>query len=215
MNKRETKDTFCFILFVDIVGYSKLATDQQVTSFKELFSILHSLESFRQVLSDNVIIMHTGDGFGLVFHSEPSLPLAPLQVVIDLQREVRRRLLTLPFRAGIHCGVNSIVENPDGGENVIGTSINYAARVMSLGDANHILASNEYYKTVIVGNAQYAAMCHLAGEYVVKHGITIKIFNVFIEGDFGNSTPPIVAKTNQGKEARSKEKAKRVYTPGW
>jgi tetratricopeptide (TPR) repeat protein len=196
---------------VDIIGYSKLATDQQVTSFNELYNILHSLEFFRQLPVNSSIIIPTGDGFALVFNSE--LPLAPLQVAIDLQREVKRRLLTLPFRAGIHCGVNSIVANPDGGMNVVGTSINYAARVMSLGDVNHILVSNEYYQTVIAGNAQYAAMCHLAGEYIVKHGITIKIFNVFIEGDFGNPTPPRMAKTIQEKEALSKEKAKTVYTP--
>jgi len=211
MNQRKARDTFSFILFVDIVGYSKLTTDQQVTSFNELFNTLHSLESFRQLPNDSVITIPTGDGFALVF--EPSFPLAPLQVAIDLQREVRKHLLKLPFRAGIHCGVNSVVLNPDGGMNVIGASINYAARVMSLGDANHILVSNEYYQTVIMGNPQYATMCHLAGDYVVKHGIAIKIHNVFIESDFGNPTRPRVAKNIQEKKALSKEKAKTVYTP--
>src|ERR1043166_4366870 len=56
------------VLFVDIVGYSKLLTDEQSEALQELNQIVRSTEVVREAESaGQLIILPTGDGMALVF----------------------------------------------------------------------------------------------------------------------------------------------------
>jgi uncharacterized protein YegP (UPF0339 family) len=184
------EELFCFILFIDIVGYSLLSSDQQVNAFTKLDRTLKSLASFKQIPTTNRIVISTGDGFAIITYAERSAPLAPLEMIIELHRSLKNELVSIPIRAGIHCGMNSKVRDYDGDENILGPAINYAQRVMSIGDKHHILLSAEYYQTVLIGKTQYTNMCHPLGEYIAKHNVPIRIVNVFVKDDFGNPEPP-------------------------
>lgn len=211
MRERKSGSVFCFMLFLDIVRYSTLSMKQQVTAVTELSQILLTLSIFRQ-FREQALVLPTGDGFCVVFHSDDSLCRVPLQLAIDLQREVKKRLLNIPFRVGIHCGENSFVHDVNGNVNVVGSAINYAARIMALGDANHILISKEYHTSCVLGVPEFEALCHKSGEYTVKHGEKIVIYNVYLEGDFGNPKSPKVPTNENEKKENSRDMAKAVFT---
>ena len=56
------------VLFVDIVGYSKLLIDEQSEALQELNQIVHNTEAAREAeASGQLIFLPTGDGMALVF----------------------------------------------------------------------------------------------------------------------------------------------------
>ena len=56
------------VLFIDIVGYSKLLTDEQSEALQELNQIVRDTEAVREAeAAGQLIILPTGDGMALVF----------------------------------------------------------------------------------------------------------------------------------------------------
>ena len=64
------------VLFTDIVGYSKLPTDQQSSAIRILKDIVrNTAEVKRARASGDLISLPTGDGVALVFFNEPTAPV--------------------------------------------------------------------------------------------------------------------------------------------
>ena len=60
------------VLFIDIVGYSKLSINQQRGAVDELTQIVRATEQFQKAESaDRLIKIATGDGMALVFYTSP------------------------------------------------------------------------------------------------------------------------------------------------
>jgi hypothetical protein len=64
------------ILFLDIVGYSKLLADEQKALVQELNQIVRETEQFRAAEAEGKLTrLPTGDGMVLVFTNNPEAPV--------------------------------------------------------------------------------------------------------------------------------------------
>jgi hypothetical protein len=75
------------VLFIDIVGYSKLSINEQNAAVDELTQIVRATEQFQKAdASQRLIKISTGDGMALVFHTSPE---APVRCAIELSRALK------------------------------------------------------------------------------------------------------------------------------
>jgi ATP-dependent Clp protease ATP-binding subunit ClpC len=178
------------VLFVDIVGYSKLLTDDQVRVVQQLTDIVVAVPEFGYAEArDGLISLDTGDGMALVFFNDPEAPLrCALGIAVSLKSRPHIQL-----RMGIHTGTIYRRRGIGAGRNVAGSGINIAQRVMDCGDAGHILLS----KTVaeMVGQlSRWASHLHDLGECEVKHGMRVHVFNFYTDAA-GNPEVPMRMQT--------------------
>ncbi len=89
---------------------------------------------------------------------------------------------------GIHSGPVSEVIDVSGRSNVAGAGINMAQRVMDCGDAGHILLS-QHVADDLVQYRQWAPRLRDLGECEVKHGVRLRLVNLYAE-PLGNPKPP-------------------------
>jgi class 3 adenylate cyclase len=170
------------VLFMDLVGYSRLTASEQLAALQELQELVRSQPEIRRAgASDDLLCLPTGDGIALVFFREP---VAPLQCAVQISRALRARG-HLKLRMGIHSGPVYRVEDINAHANVSGGGINLAQRVMDCGDAGHILLSRATVE--LIGQVGAWPLDDL-GECEVKHG-RMHLFN-FHSGDFGNPDRP-------------------------
>jgi class 3 adenylate cyclase len=173
------------VLFTDVVGYSKLRTDQQPQVIDKLAEIVRSTEEFRRAQANGqMMALPTGDGMALVFFSSPE---APAKCALEISRELRRRP-EIKLRMGVHTGPVCRVTDISDKENVAGGGINFAQRVMDCGDAGHILVS-KIVADVLGDLSRWENHLHDLGEAEVKHGIRVHIFNLFTD-ELGNPERP-------------------------
>ena len=173
------------VLFIDIVGYSKLLIDEQSEQLETLKAIVGRTEQFRLAEAEGKFLrLPTGDGGALVFRNSPEAPvLCAMEIGKALKHHPELRL-----RMGIHSGpVNEVVDLNEQA-NIAGAGINFAQRVMDCGGSGHILLS----KRVAEDLAQYRQwQPHLRdlGEVEVKHGVRLHVFNLCTE-ELGNPEVP-------------------------
>ena len=126
------------VLFIDVVGYSKLLIDEQQQIQEQLNHVVRSTEQFRSAEAKGKLTrLPTGDGMALVFFTTPE---APVQCAL----EISEALLSYPhlkLRMGVHSGPVSSTTDVNDRSNIAGAAINIAERIMSCGDAGHILIS--------------------------------------------------------------------------
>jgi hypothetical protein len=64
------------VLFIDIVGYSKLNIHQQSEQIQKLKEIVRATEQFRRAEAERKLMrLPTGDGGALVFRNTPEAPV--------------------------------------------------------------------------------------------------------------------------------------------
>ena len=179
------------VLFIDIVGYSKLLIDEQRARLRELSDVVLAARQVRDAKNEQLVRLPTGDGMALVFRNSSEEP-------VQCALEVAQALILQPqikVRMGVHSGPVSEVTDLNGHANLAGAGINIAQRVMDCGDAGHILLSQrvagdlEQYR-------QWQSALHDLGECEVKHGIRLHLFNLY-NGEVGN--PAIPQKLQQGE----------------
>jgi len=173
------------VLFVDIVGYSKLLINEQRGSLGELNQVFRNTDAFRVAeAAGKLICLPTGDGMALAFTSTPDAP-------VRCALQAGKALLNHPelkIRMGVHSGPVSGMTDLNDRSNVAGAGINVAQRVMDCGDAGHILLS----KRVAEDLAQYRhwqPFLHDLGECEVKHGEVISLVNLYND-EVGNPQRP-------------------------
>src|SRR5207248_1205555 len=126
------------VLFMDVVGYSKLLLDEQRELVEHLTEIVRNTAQDRGAeATDKLIRLPAGDGMALVFFNSPE---APVQCAIEIAQKLKQ-YPELKLRMGIHSGPVNEVRDVNGRANVAGAGINIAKRVMDCGDAGHILLS--------------------------------------------------------------------------
>src|SRR6478672_4187840 len=180
------------VLFLDIVGYSKLLIDEQSEALQELNQIVRNTESARQAEgAGQLIILPTGDGMALVFTGSVE---DPVECALQISQRLRAQP-SLPVRMGIHSGPMHHVSDVNQRENIAGAGINIAQRVMDCGDAGHILLS----KRVADDLAQYRRWqpyLHDLGDFEVKHGVVVSVVNLYADV-VGNPNAPERLKTSK------------------
>jgi hypothetical protein len=173
------------ILFLDIVGYSKLLTDEQKELVQELNQIVRETEQFRATEAEHKLTrLPTGDGMVLVFTNNPEAPVeCALEISKALQNHPRLKL-----RMGIHSGPVNPFADVNDQSNLGGAGINIAQRVMYCGDAGHILLSKHFAED-LEHYAHWRPHLHDVGTVEPKHGARIPVVNFYTD-QFGNSAPP-------------------------
>ncbi|PYI89934.1 MAG: hypothetical protein DMF03_06240, partial [Verrucomicrobia bacterium] len=183
--KKEIQLEIGHVLFIDIVGYSKLLINEQRALLDTLNQIVRATEEFQIAeQAGRLIKIPTGDGMALVFYKSPE---EPVECALEISRSLKNHP-ELQLRMGVHSGPVSGVIDVNERANVAGAGINIAQRVMDCGDAGHILLS----KHVAEDLEQYGHWrphLHDLGECEVKHGNHIHAINLHTN-ELGNPEVP-------------------------
>jgi len=184
-SKTKQRLEIAHVLFMDIVGYSKLLTDEQSEALQELNQIVRSAEAAREAeAAGQLTILPTGDGMALVFTGSVE---EPVECALEISHALRAQP-SLPVRMGIHSGPVHHVKDANERENIAGVGINIAQRVMDCGDAGHILASKRVADD-LAQQRRWQPYLHELGDVEVKHGVVVSLVNLYAE-TIGNPTPP-------------------------
>jgi len=183
--KKEIRLEIAHVLFVDIVGYSKLLIDEQRDYLHALNEVVRETDSFRAAdAAGKLTRLPTGDGMALVFATTPDAPVScALQISKALQSHPE-----LQVRMGIHSGPVSGITDVNDRSNVAGAGINLAQRVMDCGDAGHILLS-KHVADDLEQYRQWRPHLHDLGEVEVKHDVRVHVVNLYTE-EVGNPEAP-------------------------
>src|SRR5213076_2406636 len=182
---RDLRLEIAHVLFVDIVGYSKLLHNQQSEVLRELNEVVRGTEQFRSAESAGTLLrLPTGDGMALIFRESPETPAhCALEIAQALKRHPQ-----LHVRMGIHSGPVNEVTDVSERANVAGAGINIAQRVMDCGDAGHILLS-KHVAEVLEEYPHWQPHLHGLGECEVKHGDRVSVVNLYTV-ELGNPGVP-------------------------
>src|SRR5262249_44249320 len=96
----EVKKEIALVLFIDIVGYSKLLNEEQQERLNQLTEIVLETTPVREAIDEQLVRLPTGDGMALVFrHSAEEPARCALEIAEALQKHPE-----LPVRMAIHTG---------------------------------------------------------------------------------------------------------------
>src|ERR1700676_2036487 len=173
------------VLFIDIVGYSKLLINEQSEHIQKLKQIVRATEQVRLAEAEGKLLrLPTGDGGALVFRTSPEAPvLCALEIAKALKNHPELRI-----RMGIHSGPVNEISDLNEQANIAGAGINIAQRVMDCGDTGHILLSRHVAED-LEHYPRWQSQLHDLGECEVKHGVRISVVNLYND-DIGNSELP-------------------------
>jgi len=201
-SKTKLRLEIAHVLFMDIVGYSKLLTDEQSEALQELNQIVRGTAAAREAeAAGQLTILPTGDGMALVFTGSVE---EPAECALEISHALHAQP-SLPVRMGIHSGPVHKVKDANDRENIAGVGINMAQRVMDCGDAGHILVSKRVAGD-LAQQRRWQPYLHELGDVEVKHGVVVSLVNLYAK-TIGNPTPP----TRMGK-VRGSIRGSRVGT---
>jgi TolB-like protein/Flp pilus assembly protein TadD len=183
--KKEIALEIAHVLFIDIVGYSKLSINDQHAAVEELNQLVRASEQFQKAeAAGRLLKIATGDGMALVFYTSPE---APAHCAVEISRALKGHP-RLQLRMGIHSGPVSGVIDVNGHANLAGAGLNIAQRVMDCGDAGHILLSKHVAED-LEEYEQWRPLLHDLGVCEVKHGMRVAIENLYAD-QVGNPQLP-------------------------
>jgi TolB-like protein/class 3 adenylate cyclase len=181
----EVRPEIAHVLFIDIVGYSKLSINEQGTAVDELNEIVRASDQFQKAeASDRLIKIPTGDGMALVFYTSVE---APVQCAMEISRVLKEHP-RLQLRMGVHSGPVSGVIDVTGRSNLTGGGLNIAQRVMECADAGHILLSKRVAED-LEEYEQWRPLLHDLGTCKVKHGARVGVVSLHAD-QVGNPQQP-------------------------
>ena len=125
------------IMFTDIAGYTAMMeADEQ----KTVAVIKHYNAALENLVKQNAgrVLNYYGDGSLCIFHSATDAANCSLA----LQEELKKAPV-VPLRIGLHIGEVFFEDTK-----ALGDGVNIASRVQSLGQANTILVSAEFYDKI-------------------------------------------------------------------
>ncbi len=190
MPSADVKFEIGHVLFIDIVGYSKLLINEQSDQLDLLRNIVRKTEQFQIADREGKLLrLPTGDGGALVFRNNPEAPLL-------CAMEISEALIEHPnlkLRMGIHSGPVNEVADLNNQANIAGAGVNIAQRVMDCGDAGHILLSKRVADD-LSPYPKWNPFLHDLGECRVKHGAKVGLVNFFSE-NAGNPAVPSKCQT--------------------
>src|ERR1700745_4301287 len=185
------------VLFIDIVGYSKLMINEQSEQIQTLREIVRGTEQFRLAEAQGKLVrLPTGDGGALVFRNSLE---APVLCALEISKALKSHP-ELKVRMGIHSGPVNEITDLNEQANIAGAGINTAQGVMDCGDAGHILLS-KHVADDLEHYPRWQPFLHPLGECEVKHGMRIGVDNLYGD-DVGNQKTPRKLQSAQQHRAR-------------
>jgi TolB-like protein/Flp pilus assembly protein TadD/class 3 adenylate cyclase len=183
--KEQIRLEVAHVLFIDIVGYSKLSINEQRAVVDELTTIVRGSDQYQKAeAAGRLIKIPTGDGMALVFYTSQE---APAQCAVEISGALKAHP-RLQVRMGVHSGPVSGVIDVNGHANLAGAGLNVAQRVMACGDAGHILVSKHVAED-LEEYEHWRPLLHDLGICEVKHGARLGVVNLYAD-HVGNSQLP-------------------------
>jgi len=198
-----TKTFFWF--FTDIVAGSNptVPTKEQARKVIVLNELIARTETFINRDPNSTVILPTGDGMAIGFSDSPEYPLRLSiqlhKMLTEYNKEKRRKDEKVLLRIGIDIGPVYIIKDLNGQDNVWGPGIILTRRVMDLAGDQNIFCSSRFAEDVRVLSPEYKEIIHPIGDYSIKHGEQLNIFNIYGEG-FGEKNTPRKKKIIQKSE---------------
>src|SRR3989442_4510869 len=173
------------VLFIDVVGYSKLLVNEQREVVERLNQIVRKTPQFcKSEATGKLIRIPVGDGMALIFFQTPE---EPVQCAMEIGRALKNHP-QIRLRMGVHSGPVDQVKDVNDRANVAGAGINIAQRVMACGDAGHILLTKRVAED-LSQHRKWQSRLHDLGECAVKHGVGIFVVNLYTD-EVGNPQLP-------------------------
>ena len=173
--KKKIQLEIAHVLFIDIVGYSKLSINDQHGAVDELTRAVRGSERFQNAETDGRLTkIPSGDGMALVFHQSPE---EPVECAVEISRAMKEHP-EIRLRMGVHSGPVSGVIDVNERTNVAGAGINMAQRVMDCGDSGHILLSKHVAED-LEEYEKWRPLLHDLGTCEVKHGLRVGVANLY------------------------------------
>jgi predicted ATPase/class 3 adenylate cyclase len=157
-----------YILFADVVAFSLLALEAQAEVTSRFRDVARRVSSAHAC----DLLLDSGDGAALIFFGRVR---AAVECTLQLGEELRSS--SIEARLGLHCGTVSRIRDINDRPNAIGPGLNLAERVMSSGDAGHILLSGAAAEIVSQETALGGSLLDF-GEHEVKHGVRVRLFSL-------------------------------------
>lgn len=187
--------------FIDIVAASNptIPTKNQVKKIVVLNELISRTETFQKRNTDDTVILPTGDGMAIGFADSPE---KPLHLAMELHKEINRYNKTqkgndiLFVRIGIDMGPVYVIKDLNNMDNVWGPGIILTRRVMDLAGDMNIFASARIADDVLKLSGDYKKILHPIGNYNIKHGEELQIYNIYGDG-FGNKIAPKLKKVKK------------------
>src|SRR5437773_9804148 len=195
--KKEIQLEIAHVLFIDIVGYSKVSINEQRGAVDELNEVVRASAEFQSAeAASRLIKIPTGDGMALVFYtSQEALGQCAIEISGALEAHPR-----LQVRMGVHSGPVSGVIDVNGHANLAGAGLNMAQRVMACGDAGHILVSKHVAED-LEEYEHWRPFLHDLGVCEVKHGMRVGVTNLYSD-EIGNPQLPKKFQALQKRRSR-------------
>src|SRR5438477_9493776 len=107
-DKRPLRLEIAHVLFIDIVGYSKLRISEQSDLLRRLNGVVSGTKEFRGAEKEAKLLrLPSGDGMALVFRTNPE---APAQCAVEISQTLKEHP-SIQLRMGIHSGpVNEVAD---------------------------------------------------------------------------------------------------------
>ena len=173
------------VLFMDVVGYSKLLVNEQREIMQQLNQLVRKTAQFQTSEANGKLIsIPSGDGMALVFFQSLE---EPVQCALEIS-QLLKNYPRLRLRMGVHSGPVDQIKDVNDRLNVAGAGINLAQRVMDCGDAGHILISKRVADD-LAQDSLWQPLLHEVGQIEVKHGVKLGIANLYTE-ELGNPQTP-------------------------
>jgi class 3 adenylate cyclase len=120
--KKQIQLEIAQVLLTDIVGYSKLLSDEQQKLFELLNEIVRNTSQFRAAEGASELVrLSTGDGIALVFFTTVDVPV---RCALEISRKLREHP-ELKLRMGINSGPVNQVFDVNNQRNITGVGITW------------------------------------------------------------------------------------------
>jgi CRP-like cAMP-binding protein/class 3 adenylate cyclase len=176
------------VLGMDIVSFSTLSDEDQVSAIKFLMQWIRNALAYQKIDTEGHRWSPAGDGGYLTFSpqaSERALDVAFLILEQTVKPDwVPRTGSRVELRFGVNAGSVQEGEELGGGTNIWGDGINMAARTLSVAATSQILVSTQYYDVYIRNKREKDFEFGDSLTRTVKHGVRITVRNVQ-RGDLG------------------------------
>lgn len=190
------KDEIAHVLFLDVVGFTKLRPAKQRVVLARLQDIVRSTEDYcNSKQQGQLIALPTGDGMALVFLTTVGGSGSAASCAEKIAGAIKGYNLDtseddekINVRMGIHSGNVVRVSDVNDQPNVAGDGINTAQRVMDCGDIGHILLSDLAFR-LLPAEPDRTDRCLPLGKVRVKHDHEVRIYSLFHQ-EIGNQETP-------------------------
>lgn len=138
--------TESFILvYLDLIGYSKNNEPIQVALFKNFQKTIHKL-LYEETLEADSIFIPTGDGIiaGIKNREVSKSYLQAFELVVGVTEWTRSN--NCDVRSSIHVGDVNIIKDINRHDNIVGNTINDAARILSGANDGGIVISKTFFE---------------------------------------------------------------------